>query len=278
MNADPAFTPIGAVRCAFARRQGFPIGGCDADLEILPAFLPALDGLESSTHLLVLGFLHHADRSVLRARPRKVDARAQERGVLATRSPDRPNPISVTVVPFIGREGPLLHVARLDLLDGTPLLDVKPYVPGWDGIYAARHALRSRPDTLDDAALVEILQRDLENHLGGAASRSVGARRILMAGFLACRELSRDLRDADLRVEVNRADVSVDALMGLSGAAFHDGRLACLPGSGPLCVRFRAQGRRLVLVELPGADAVLASPAFRPREVFSVAVEAEASR
>jgi tRNA-Thr(GGU) m(6)t(6)A37 methyltransferase TsaA len=268
MNEPLTLHPIGVTHCAFASRKGFPIGGCDATVEIFEPYREALDRLEASSHLLVLGFLHHADRSVLRARPRKVDARAAERGVLATRSPDRPNPVSVTIVPFLGREGRNLRVGRLDLLDGTPVIDVKPYCPGWDAVYSARHELRSRPDALDDPALIEILERDLENHLGPAAT-SHAARVVLAAGFLASRHLQRDLRDADLRVGVNRCDGALDALMGLTGAAFHDGRLALDAPGDALRLRFEAGGRRLALTERPGAGAAVARPERWPVDVFT---------
>lgn len=268
MKANPTLTPIGVTHCAFANRHDFPISGCEATIEIFEPYVPALDQLETSSHLFVLGYLHHADRTVLRASPRKVDVAAAERGVLATRSPDRPNPVSVTVVRLMERDGRNLLVERLDLLDGTPILDLKPYCPGWDGVYSARHTFRARPGAIDDATMITILRRDLETHMGTAAT-SHEARLVLAAGFLATRRLVCDLRDATVRVAVNRIDGHLDAVTGLSGAAFHDGRLKVLPNDGPTLLRFEAGGRRLSLRELPTSAAALADPSRWETDAFA---------
>jgi tRNA-Thr(GGU) m(6)t(6)A37 methyltransferase TsaA len=116
-------------------------------IEVFPEFAEALDGLEGFTHLFVLS---HLDRprdgsaGILRVRPRRhrggrVPPEAiPEVGVFATDSPVRPNPIGLTLVTIVRREGNVLVVRGLDLYDGTPVLDLKPYRSDYK---AARHAM-----------------------------------------------------------------------------------------------------------------------------------------
>ncbi len=125
-----ALTPIGRVRSpltdpARAPKQGFE-GAPEAWLELEPAFAEALSGLQAGQEVLVLTWLHRADRATLRVHPRD-DPRAPLAGVFATRSADRPNPIGIHRVRILEiAEGPRLRVADLEAIDGTPLLDLKP--------------------------------------------------------------------------------------------------------------------------------------------------------
>jgi tRNA-Thr(GGU) m(6)t(6)A37 methyltransferase TsaA len=122
-------TPIGIVRSALrdrgaAPRQAFE-GAPGATLEIDPAFAPALDRVTSGTELIVVTWLHEADRAVLQVHPRD-DARIPLTGVFATRSPDRPNPIGLHRVTVTGTDPPTsVHVDALEAIDGTPILDLK---------------------------------------------------------------------------------------------------------------------------------------------------------
>jgi tRNA-Thr(GGU) m(6)t(6)A37 methyltransferase TsaA len=94
-------------------------------LEIDPSFAPALHGIGPGQDLIVLTWLHRADRSVLETHPRS-DPTTPLTGVFATRSPDRPNPIGLHRVTVVALEGPtLLRVAALEAIDGTPIVDLK---------------------------------------------------------------------------------------------------------------------------------------------------------
>ena len=105
-------------------------------VEIRPALAPGLRDLEGFSHLHLLTWLHHAPRDgALELVPFLDD---ELRGVFATRSPGRPNPIGLTVVSLLAVEGASLRVAGVNLLDGTPVLDLKPYVPEFDRFGAAR--------------------------------------------------------------------------------------------------------------------------------------------
>jgi len=128
------FSPIGFVRCAHTQVSTTPIQPvyaqeCRARIEILPQYEEALDDLDGFSHIYVLYHFHKAGPATLKVVPFLDDA---PRGVLATRSPRRPNPIGFSLVRLIRREGTVLFVEEEDMLDGTPVLDIKPYVPRFD--------------------------------------------------------------------------------------------------------------------------------------------------
>ena len=104
-----------------------------SEIEIDPTLTEALDGLEKYPDITVLYWMH---RIVEGNVPMKVHPRGRKesppRGTFATRSPNRPNRIGKTTVKLLGREGNILWVKGLDALDGTPVIDIKPYVPDYD--------------------------------------------------------------------------------------------------------------------------------------------------
>jgi tRNA-Thr(GGU) m(6)t(6)A37 methyltransferase TsaA len=122
--------PIGIVRSPFTETSQIP-KGCGARheaegiLEILPEFEQGLTDIEGFSHLYVIWVFDKSAGYDLLATP-PTDTRPH--GVFATRSPRRPNPIALTVVRLLGRKGERLHVAGVDMLDGTPILDIKPYL------------------------------------------------------------------------------------------------------------------------------------------------------
>lgn len=122
--------PIGFVRSPYAETKEIPKGlgakhDVDGVLEILPEFEIGLTDIDGFSHLLVLWVFHHSEGFELLGTPPSDD---RPHGVFATRSPKRPNPIGLTVVELLRREGHLLHVRGVDMLDGTPILDIKPYL------------------------------------------------------------------------------------------------------------------------------------------------------
>jgi tRNA-Thr(GGU) m(6)t(6)A37 methyltransferase TsaA len=122
--------PIGFVRSDYSETKQIP-KGCGAKheaegvLEILPEFEAGLTDVEGFSHLFIIWAFHKADGCSLVATPPSDD---RPHGVFATRSPRRPNPIGLTVVELLGREGACLRVRGVDMLDGTPILDIKPYM------------------------------------------------------------------------------------------------------------------------------------------------------
>jgi tRNA-Thr(GGU) m(6)t(6)A37 methyltransferase TsaA len=109
---------------AAAPRQGDE-GAPDAWLVFDEQFAPALDGIAPGDDVLLLTWLHQADRDVLRVHPRSDSARPVQ-GVFATRSPDRPNPLGLHRVTVRSVEGLRVRVSALEAVDGTPIVDVKP--------------------------------------------------------------------------------------------------------------------------------------------------------
>ena len=124
------FEPIGVVRSPFTDTAQVPKGlgaehRAEGVLEIAPALADGLADIEGFSHLYVIWVFDRVSDVELTARPPSDD---RPHGVFATRSPQRPNPIGLTVVELLGREGCRLRVAGIDMLDGTPILDLKPYL------------------------------------------------------------------------------------------------------------------------------------------------------
>lgn len=134
MTTDVRFHAIGVLRTPFAGAQGTPIQGVYAQgsegrILLDEAYAPALQDIEGFERLWLIYWM---DR-VGPYKPKVIPYRdTQEHGLFATRSPSRPNSIGLSVVRFLKREGSVLYVADVDMLDGTPLLDIKPYVPEFD--------------------------------------------------------------------------------------------------------------------------------------------------
>jgi tRNA (adenine37-N6)-methyltransferase len=123
-------TPIGIARTPYTETRQVPKGlgakhDVEGTLEIAAEFEAGLADIDGFSHLYVLWIFDRAKGFDLVATPPSDN---RPHGVFATRSPRRPNPIGLTVVELIGREGRLLHVRGVDMLDGTPVLDIKPYL------------------------------------------------------------------------------------------------------------------------------------------------------
>src|SRR5512139_1577758 len=145
--------PIGVVRSALKDPADAPKQGAlteqEADVVVDPAYLPALDGLEGRVappgewvfgdrphrkgeKIIVICWMHGADRDRLKVHPRGQEDRP-ERGVFSTRSPHRPNPLSLHTATLLGIDGTVLRVRGMDAIDGTPVVDIKPHSPELDG-------------------------------------------------------------------------------------------------------------------------------------------------
>jgi tRNA-Thr(GGU) m(6)t(6)A37 methyltransferase TsaA len=134
------YRQIGVIHSPFQDIEGMPIqpagaGGIRGTVEVYPEFLPGLRDLDGFSHVILLYHFHRAGTPQLVVTP-FMDAQAH--GVFATRAPRRPNPIGLSVVRLLSIEGDLLRVENVDVLDGTPLLDIKPYVPEFDQYSAER--------------------------------------------------------------------------------------------------------------------------------------------
>jgi tRNA-Thr(GGU) m(6)t(6)A37 methyltransferase TsaA len=122
--------PIGYIRSPYKKTQQIPKGlgathPAEGTLEIRAEFEPGLTDIEGFSHLVVIWEFDRSEGFELVGKPPTDD---RPHGVFATRSPRRPNPIGLTVVELLFREGPILRVRGIDMLDGTPILDIKPYL------------------------------------------------------------------------------------------------------------------------------------------------------
>ena len=128
------YEPVGVIHSSFAEIQDMPIQpagarGIRGTVEVFAEFSKGLQDLEGFSHLILLYHFHRASQARLIVVP-LLDKEAH--GVFATRAPTRPNPIGISVVKLLRVEGQILEIENVDVLDGTPLLDIKPYVPEFD--------------------------------------------------------------------------------------------------------------------------------------------------
>ncbi len=148
--SDPAicYTPIGVIRSEHTAVERTPIQpayarGAPGRAELLPQYAEGLRDLEGFSHLYLLYHFHRAGRATLTVKPFLEDV---ARGLFATRAPCRPNPIGLSIVRLVGVEGATLRLLDVDILDGTPLLDIKPYTAKFDCIAGTRNGWQDAID------------------------------------------------------------------------------------------------------------------------------------
>jgi tRNA-Thr(GGU) m(6)t(6)A37 methyltransferase TsaA len=128
------YKPIGVIHSPFKEPRGTPIQpaaakGITGIVEIFPEYAEGLKDIEGFSHVILLYHFHLSRGPALIVKP-YMDNEAH--GVFAMRGPSRPNPIGISVVCLVKVEGNMLHIRDVDIVDGTPLLDIKPYVPEFD--------------------------------------------------------------------------------------------------------------------------------------------------
>jgi tRNA-Thr(GGU) m(6)t(6)A37 methyltransferase TsaA len=136
MRDTVTYSPIGIIRSEQTNPEETPIQpvfakGCQGRAELFPEYAAGLRDLEGFSHIYLLYHFHHSGPVRLIVKPFLDDV---EKGVFATRAPCRPNPIGLSVVELVRCEDNVLHLDGLDVLDGTPLLDIKPFVPRFDRV------------------------------------------------------------------------------------------------------------------------------------------------
>jgi len=128
------YNPIGIIYSEHTIAEKTPIQsvyarGCKGRVEVFPEFAEGLRDLEGFSHIYLIYHFHRSDQVKLIVKPFLQD---MDRGIFSTRAPYRPNAIGLSIVDVIGRENNILHVDGLDILDETPLLDIKPYTAKFD--------------------------------------------------------------------------------------------------------------------------------------------------
>jgi len=142
------YRPIGVIHSDHVAAELTPIQpqyakGCKGCAEIFQEFAEGLRDLDGFSHLYLIYHFHRAEPSRLLVKPFLQD---MERGVFATRAPCRPNPIGMSIVELVRFEGNVLHFDGADILDGTPLLDIKPYASRFDRIETTRNGWQDSVD------------------------------------------------------------------------------------------------------------------------------------
>jgi tRNA-Thr(GGU) m(6)t(6)A37 methyltransferase TsaA len=132
-------SPIGLIHTPYKTSEHIPIQPAFSDVEgeavVFSEFVDGLHSLEGFSHIILVYWFHRAKSPKLKIRPYLDQT---ERGLFATRAPSRPNPIGLSVVELIRIKKDKIVFKGADMLDGTPLLDIKPYVPGFDEVSDAR--------------------------------------------------------------------------------------------------------------------------------------------
>jgi tRNA-Thr(GGU) m(6)t(6)A37 methyltransferase TsaA len=128
------FEPIGVIRTSFKQVKGMPIQPSGAEAKegrviVDPAFEAGLEDIDGFSHLILIYQFHLSKGYSLSVQPFLDN---QHRGIFSTRAPRRPNPVGISIVSFLRREKNELVVENIDVVDGTPLIDIKPYVPEFD--------------------------------------------------------------------------------------------------------------------------------------------------
>ena len=128
------YKSIGIIHSPYSRPEGTPIQpsaakGVRGDVEVYPEYVEGLKDLAGFSHIILLYHFHLSKKYTLKVKPFLDD---EVRGLFATRAPARPNPIGISVVRLVSIDNLKLHVQDIDIVDNTPLLDIKPYVPHFD--------------------------------------------------------------------------------------------------------------------------------------------------
>jgi tRNA-Thr(GGU) m(6)t(6)A37 methyltransferase TsaA len=161
------FSPIGVIHSPFKDVKGMPIQtaaakGIEGTVEVRPEYEEGLKDLEGFSHIILLYHFHHCQGYTLNVQPFMDD---NMRGVFATRAPQRPNAIGISVVKLVQVRGCKISVEDIDVADGTPLLDIKPYVPEFDVRAVERIGwLQNKVGKVHEVSADERFRRKDEDH------------------------------------------------------------------------------------------------------------------
>lgn len=207
---------IGEISAGINETADLPLQGANAAARVYPEFAAALDTIEVHSHIWLLVWLHQADRDRLSVVPKRVKSNTKERGVFALRSPVRPNPIGLTAARLLGREENTLYLDHVDFVDGTPIVDIKPYSVGWDSIFCARN--NSTYETYKKMPIEEVYADMLRQAANFHGDTCVGVTLGMRAAHVAMRHFACDLQAKELSVVAGVRGCTADAVQGLMQA------------------------------------------------------------
>lgn len=243
--------PVGYVRNEARQPEDIPYNGVPSRIELWEAGAAAAAGLATG-YVWVVIWLHLAEPAAARE--------AGARGAFASRTPCRPNPVAITAARLVARDEALLHLDALDVCDGTPVLDLKPYVREFDCVFGPADPAWRRA-ALPEQRLARIV-RTIERFCGPLTPDLALAARL---AFAADRDLEVPANSADLRWECCCRHTVAAGLQAVSGAPLGGPRLLLSADEGRVSMHHADRGTvGYALGELPGnSEAVLAAPEER---------------
>lgn len=209
-ESDIILHAIGVVSNDIDNPLHMPVGGRLARIEIFPEYRPALQGIEENSHIWLLMWFHQSDRQILRVRPLKINPDLPEYGVFALRAFNRPNPIGLTMVKLEKVEETHLWVAGLDAINGTPVLDIKPYYEA-DIMFSPRTSY-IRPNKR------QMRQEDFYRHALAHHQEECGDLLMAVRMVLVVDELLGQITNNDIAVTVCGSRCLADTVQGLTHA------------------------------------------------------------
>jgi tRNA-Thr(GGU) m(6)t(6)A37 methyltransferase TsaA len=215
---DFTIRPIGIVHSKIIDRNDMPLQGVPASIEIFDEFKAGLTGIEGDSHINVMCWLDKAEREPLVVTPKKIYAnkkctRLNKRGVFSLRSPTRPNPLSLTATRLVKVEEDVLYVDPLDIINGSPVIDIKPYSAVWDVIFWARDVHSSLiPANMEEGeVLIEFLREAYNYHGERCPDIAVGVKIV----FDAMKTLNCNIKNASVKIPNSINPHIADCLIGI---------------------------------------------------------------
>jgi len=211
-NENDTFSvkPIGIVRAQFQEPEDVPIKGGSAQIEIFPEYQRGLLRIEENSHLWIQMWFHKAKRDILSTVPGKVNSGLPEYGVFSIHAVSRPNPVALSLVRLMQVKDNILYVSGLDAIDGTPVLDIKPYYEQEIVFSPVTPYIRPKKREMRQEIF---MKQALNQHQEKCTGLMLGVRMALIAD-----EYFGQLNTSDLKLTVNGSLCLADTLQGLSNA------------------------------------------------------------
>jgi tRNA-Thr(GGU) m(6)t(6)A37 methyltransferase TsaA len=240
--ADLELAQIGVVRSPVTDRRLMPAHGVPAEVQIFPEFTDGLLLIQENSHIWVVAWFEGADRDRLQIIRPTYEQSRRRRGVFGLRSTTRPNSIALTVGRLLSVSDNVLRLEALDLIDGTPVIDIKRYSPSYDVVFSARSSRdRYLLDKADPARLPE-LEAEAAHFHGELTAQVVAGARLIQYVSL---NWSIMPKDPELVVTLGLDPALgglADSVQALTAVTFGSGRLQVAPGRR---ITFTAGSRQL---------------------------------
>jgi|GEM_PF-2792883 len=230
-NFHIELNPIGIVHSTISETSKMPKQGIPATkIEIFEKYAPALHGLEKFSHIYLICFFHKSNRNLLQIDLEKINFRYENcsdppLGVFSGRSPSRPNPISLTIVRILSIKENIIEVENCDAVDGTPVIDIKPYNGGIDHVMNLETPANV-PKKFD--LKLKWAHRIVKNVTGKENSLTWAIARIFVMAF----ERGYNYKSKHVNIIVSDIPELIDSAIFLSEATFSSGRIHIKKGGG----------------------------------------------